>query len=166
MSELLGDCRNSPEKLVQDPKRDLKAFRLTASSRVGTKRGRGRGCFIDSVLDSVQQFYGQVVQGLRPWTPKAPQLPGSGRTAIEEAGIDVSAPRGDFTQREWERVEREQETPTGPGATTDNADSDGEDDRVAWLEPSEGTGFGVPMPEPAADTDIHSPQDEPWEVVD
>jgi hypothetical protein len=99
MSELLRDVRTAPDKLIQDPKRDLRQFRLTASAPLGAKRGRGRGGFIDSVLDAILGFYAEVVQGLRPWTPKAPQLP-SGRTAAEEAGIDIRPPEGDFTAQE------------------------------------------------------------------
>ena len=99
MSELLRDVRTAPDKLIQDPKRDLRQFRLTASAPLGTKRLRGRGAFIDSVLDAILGFYAEVVQGLRPWTPKAPQLP-TGRTAAEDAGIDIRPPKGDFTAGE------------------------------------------------------------------
>lgn len=90
MSELLGVARNAPEKLVEDPKKNIRTFRLTATSALGAKRGASRGGFIDSVISAVNGFYESVIQGLRPWVAKAPQLPSAGRTAAEAAGIDTS----------------------------------------------------------------------------
>ena len=87
--ELLSVVRANPTALTPDPKVDLRRFRLSASSQLGTKRGTGRGCFIDSVLDAIDGFYETVLQGLRPWTPKAPQLPKTG-SILSEAGIDTS----------------------------------------------------------------------------
>lgn len=96
-SELLGVVRDDPAVLVDPQRREFRAFRVTAMSSLGTKRGTGRGAFIDSVLAAVDGFYGGVVQGLRPWRPKAPQLPKSGRSAAEDAGLDLSPPPGDLT---------------------------------------------------------------------
>jgi hypothetical protein len=97
-SELLRAVRENPTVLIGDPKRDLRLFRVAATSPMGTKRGTGRAGFIDSVLAAVDGFYEHVVQQLRPWTAKAPQLPGGGRTAAEEAGIDIEPPPGDLTE--------------------------------------------------------------------
>lgn len=97
-SELLRGVRENPAALVGDPKRDLRTFRVAASSPMGTKRGTGRGGFIDSVLTAVDGFYEVVVQQLRPWAAKAPQLPAGGRTAAEEAGIDIEPPAGDLLE--------------------------------------------------------------------
>ena len=97
-SDLLRAVREIPSLLIDDPKRELSRFRIAASSPLGAKRGTGRGGFIDSVLASVDGFYGAVIQQLRPWTPKAPQLPAGGRTAAEEAGIDTSAPPKDLLE--------------------------------------------------------------------
>lgn len=47
------------------------------TSAVGTKRGRGRGSFIDSVLDAVDLFYGEVRQHLKAWSAAPPKLPDS-----------------------------------------------------------------------------------------
>ncbi len=88
MSELLSTAREAPDKLVEDPKKNLRTFRITATSALGAKRGAGRGGFIDSVVSAVNGFYESVAQDLRPWVPKAPQLPTAGRTAAEAAGID------------------------------------------------------------------------------
>jgi hypothetical protein len=45
------------------------SFTVSLSANVGTKRGKGRGSFVASVLDSVETFYAEVVQHIKPWTP-------------------------------------------------------------------------------------------------
>jgi hypothetical protein len=95
-SELLSTLRDDPAVLIDPQKRDFRAFRITAVSQLGTKRGTGRGAFIDSVLSAVDGFYESVVQSLRPWAPKAPQLPRSGKLATEGAGIDTTPPQADL----------------------------------------------------------------------
>jgi hypothetical protein len=94
-SALLRAVREDPEALIDDPKRELRTFRVIATSPLGTKRGAGRGGFIDSVLAALDGFYGTVVQRVRPWTARAPQLPKGGRTAAEEAGLDITPPTED-----------------------------------------------------------------------
>lgn len=97
-SDLLRVVREQPGVLLTDPKRELRMFRVAATSPMGTKRGVGRGSFIDSVLTSVDGFYAAVVQQLRPWAAKAPQLPASGRTAAEESGLELSPPQKDLEE--------------------------------------------------------------------
>jgi len=41
---------------------------------MGVKRGTGRGAFIDSVLDLVDTFYGDVVQHLKAWAAVPPKM--------------------------------------------------------------------------------------------
>ena len=41
---------------------------------LGSKRGLGRGSFIDSVLDAVDAFYGEVLQNLKAWAATPPKL--------------------------------------------------------------------------------------------
>lgn len=94
-SELLKRVREEPACLLQDPKRDVRMFRIAATSALGTKRSAGRGGFIDSVLVAIDGFYENVVQQLRPWTAKAPQLPKGAKLAAEDAGIDVTPPPSD-----------------------------------------------------------------------
>jgi len=103
-SELLSTLRENPDTLVDAQKREFRAFRVTAVSTLGPKRGTGRGAFIDSVLTGVDGFYECVVQALRPWTAKAPQLPKSGRSAAEEAGIDTTTPPEDLQDEVSEDV--------------------------------------------------------------
>lgn len=70
MSELLGHVCEHPDGLVLDPKKNIRRFHLTASAPLGAGRKSGKNSFVDSTLDVVQNFYGDGVQGLRPWTPK------------------------------------------------------------------------------------------------
>lgn len=73
-AELLSAVREDPSLLVQDPKRELRSFRVAISEPMGAKRGRGKGAFIDSVLDLVDDFYGDVVQYLKVWSAAPPRM--------------------------------------------------------------------------------------------
>jgi hypothetical protein len=73
-ASLLKEVREDPAALVQDPKRELRSFRLALTSPLGTKRGKGRGGAIDSVLDAVDSFYGDVLQYLKAWTATPPRM--------------------------------------------------------------------------------------------
>jgi len=73
-AELLGRIREDATCLITDPKKDIRTFRIALSAPMGSKRGRGRGAFIDSVVDLVDTFYGDVVQHLKAWSPAAPRL--------------------------------------------------------------------------------------------
>lgn len=71
---LLQAVRLDPAVLLEDPKKDLKNFRLAQTSALGSKRGTGRGAVIDSVLNAVDTFYGEVLQSLKAWTAAPPRL--------------------------------------------------------------------------------------------
>jgi hypothetical protein len=73
-AELLKVIRDEPGRLIADPSKDLRSFRVALSSPLGSKRGRGRGSFIDSVLDAVDAFYGEVLQYLKAWSAAPPKL--------------------------------------------------------------------------------------------
>lgn len=73
-ADLLKSVREDPNVLVQDPKKELRAFRVALTSPLGTKRGRGRGAAIDSVLDAVDTFYGDVLQHLKAWAAAPPKM--------------------------------------------------------------------------------------------
>jgi len=102
-SELIRAVREDPGRLIADPKRELRTFRIAATSPLGPKRGTGRGGFIDSVLASLDGFYGAVVQQLQPWSAKAPQLPRSSKSAVEEAGIDIEPPPLDLEEHDGDQ---------------------------------------------------------------
>ncbi|WP_221177309.1 hypothetical protein [Nocardioides marmoriginsengisoli] len=73
-SELLGVVREDPNVLILDPSKDLRGFRVASATNMGAKRGRGRGGFIDSVIEAVDDFYLQVLQQLKPWAAAPPKL--------------------------------------------------------------------------------------------
>lgn len=73
-ADLLKVVRENPSAVIADPARELKSFRVALSANAGTKRGTGRGSFIDSVLDAVDEFYQQVLQNLKPWIAAPPRL--------------------------------------------------------------------------------------------
>ena len=108
-AELLRTVRESPAALVTDPARDIRSFRVATSSALGTKRGRGRGSFIDSVLAGVNAFYGDVLGDLKAWSAAPPKL------------------------RQQAPVESEDVEPTRPAslASTDFSSQDGPTDATA-----------------------------------
>lgn len=73
-AELLRNVREQPTLLIEDPKKELRSFRVALGLPLGTKRGRGRGSFIDSVEQAINSFYGDVMQDLRAWTTSPPRL--------------------------------------------------------------------------------------------
>lgn len=73
--ELLKDLRSTGSALLPDPSAEVRAFRLTLSAPLGTKRNGLRKAFIPSINVAIDDFYAQVVQGLRPWPATAPKLP-------------------------------------------------------------------------------------------
>jgi hypothetical protein len=73
-AELLKTVRDRPAILVGEQGKEIRSFRVAATCPAGTKRGSGRGSFIDSVLDAIDDFYEQVIQNLKPWMPAPPRL--------------------------------------------------------------------------------------------
>jgi hypothetical protein len=61
-AELLSTVRDNPASLVTDPNRDIRTFRVAATTTLGSKRGRGRGSFVASVPAAVDTFYAEVLQ--------------------------------------------------------------------------------------------------------
>jgi hypothetical protein len=85
-SALLKAVRDKPEVLIEDPKRELRTFRIALTAPMGTKRGEGRGSFITSVLDLLDEFYRSVVQNLKPWSAGPPKLRPEPTEAVD-AGV-------------------------------------------------------------------------------
>jgi hypothetical protein len=79
-ADLLGTVRENPAALVVDPTREIRSFRLALTAGMGTKRGRGRGSFIDSVLSASDAFYADVLQYLKAWSAAPPKLRQPGPT--------------------------------------------------------------------------------------
>jgi hypothetical protein len=76
-SELLGDCRDAPERLLlsDDPSREPRTFLLARSMPMGKKAGLDRGSFAADIRKQATDFYRELVQELRPPPTEAPKLP-------------------------------------------------------------------------------------------
>jgi hypothetical protein len=82
---LLRDAREDPKSLLSsDPKREPKTFTLSLARPLGTKRGKGERSFVLETRRQVVSFYGDLVEGLVDWRPKAPKL--TSDKSAEEAG--------------------------------------------------------------------------------
>jgi hypothetical protein len=84
IAELLKVVRETPAAIAGDSGREIKSFRIAQSSAAGTKRGTGRGAFIDSFLAAIDDFYAQVVQNLKPWMPAPPRLRSADEPSLTE----------------------------------------------------------------------------------
>ncbi len=92
-SELLRDCRDSPEKLLieDDPKREPRSFMLASTKPMGKKRGRNEGSFVVETRKQATDFYADLVQGLvapRTQAPKIREQEPPGPVAPPEASRD------------------------------------------------------------------------------
>ena len=76
-SLLLSEAREYPQRLLsaKDPKREPRAFTLTLTKPMGTKRGKGEKSFVLETRQQAVDFYRRIVQDLRAWQPSAPKLP-------------------------------------------------------------------------------------------
>src|SRR5580704_6944785 len=87
----LDEARNEPKSLVEDPAHELRFFTVSLSCNAGPARGQGRGSFVDSVLTAVDNFYSEVVQHIKPWSPAPPKVKEN-----EAVAPDDLIPEGDI----------------------------------------------------------------------
>ena len=75
-ARLLRDAREDPKSLLSpsDPKREPRSFTLSLARPLGTKRGKGERSFVLETRRQVVSFYGDLVESLSEWRPKAPKL--------------------------------------------------------------------------------------------
>jgi hypothetical protein len=100
-SEPLSKVRANPLCLVPDANADIRRFVISAASPLGSQRGiGGRGSFIDSIIAAVEGFYEEVTQSLKPWAPKAPQVP-SRPVDVDFVPSDAPEPALDDTPTAW-----------------------------------------------------------------
>ena len=85
-SNLLSDLREDLTAGLLDRETNPRSFEISSIRDLAIGRRSGRTSFIDSLRGSVQDFYEEVVQEIRPWAPSAPRLTTSGerRTPIAE----------------------------------------------------------------------------------
>lgn len=69
---MLSAAREDAQSLVVHPTKKLRSFRVAKIVPMGTKRGRGRRSFIDSVLEAIDGLNEDVVQQVKPWAASAP----------------------------------------------------------------------------------------------
>lgn len=74
-SDLLANVRADQSLLVPSDNREIVSFTISLARPMGLKRSLGKRSFIGSVLDTLDDFYGDVVQHLKEWQPAAPKLP-------------------------------------------------------------------------------------------
>lgn len=84
-AELLEKVRIDPRVLLPPDGREIRSFRVALTRPVGTKRGRGRGSFIDSVIATIDDFYETVLQQLRAWSAAPPRLRQADESRVEDA---------------------------------------------------------------------------------
>jgi hypothetical protein len=131
-AELLSSVREDPSSLVTDPTRELRSFRVAMTRPVGSKRGRGRGSFIDSVLDGIDAFYADALGNLRAWSAAPPKL--RDRQPISEdldATVQPALQSTDYSSQD-------EATYAEPGKSTANVERSPETDDdsspgSAWL---------------------------------
>jgi hypothetical protein len=107
----LSQARVTPEVLYPEGNREVRHFVLSLTRNMGMKRSGVQGSFIDSVMSTTKDFYGEVVQGLRAWKAPPPKLkkqpederiemvedrPPAVQEAIEEASEEMQAGDSDY----------------------------------------------------------------------
>jgi hypothetical protein len=79
--DVLRNIRENPAVLIANETEELRVFRVSLDHQLGVRRGRGRGSFIDSVLEAVDVFYAVVMKNLKAWGVAPPVPQGVGETA-------------------------------------------------------------------------------------
>ena len=86
---LLRTARDNPAELIPDPTKEIKALTIAQQHSMGSKRGLGRGSFIDSVLNAIDTTYAEVGQRLKPWAASPPKVREQEKIEVEP-GVDAA----------------------------------------------------------------------------
>jgi hypothetical protein len=172
-AELLRTVRDNPNCLVADASKELRSFRVATTAPLGAKRGRGRGAFIDSVLNSVNTFYAEVLESLRPWAAAPPKLRPAHPTPPD---IDESVPTAltstDYSSQDDVEdalaSDEQRRESNGPGHTTVAVELHGPEEHDATAERGGRYEPRDAMPDDLANPDGQpaSPTAEPFSVTD
>ncbi len=75
-SLLINDVRDNPTALLlaDYPKREIVAFDVAVTRDMGIKGGKSKGSFVNTTMSQVPAFYGDVLQDIQAWQPRAPRL--------------------------------------------------------------------------------------------
>lgn len=100
----MGEVLEDRHAAVGDDKRGAFKFRLVWHREMGMPRksgGKNPG-FIDTVLNHIGAYYGEVVQNISPWVPPAPKIkhPPPLTTDADEAD-DAGATSGIDPPQTW-----------------------------------------------------------------
>lgn len=100
-SVLLSDAREDPDKLLHptDEKREPRSFTVTLSRSMGQKRGKAEGSFVRETRLQTFDFYGDIVQQLSAWRPRAPKLRSAGDEDAPVSADVESPPEGESVDR-------------------------------------------------------------------
>ncbi|HEV7563837.1 MAG TPA: hypothetical protein VGO24_10085, partial [Solirubrobacterales bacterium] len=118
-ASLLGDAVEEPKALLSptDPKREPRSFELSLARPLGTKRGKGERSFVLETRRQVVGFYGELVENLSDWQPRAPKL-ASGDEAETADPRRTVPPASNLTpvlpQPDVRRTENAATQPPGP----------------------------------------------------
>lgn len=85
--ERLADIRDRPSVLIPNREWEPSAFVISRHHPMGTKRSGVKGSFVTSVNTALNDFYADVIEKVRPWTPPVPQL--QSQSAAGESGQEV-----------------------------------------------------------------------------
>lgn len=102
---LLRTARDNPAELIADATKEIKAFTIAQQHSMGSKRGLGRGSFIDSVLNAIDTTYAEVGQRLKPWAASPPKVREPEKIEVEP-GIDAALSSTAFSSQDDEREPR------------------------------------------------------------
>jgi hypothetical protein len=83
----LEAARQNPELLYPEGGRDIRQFVLSLTANMGLKRSAGQGSFIESVITTTKDFYGEVLQNLRAWKAPPPKLRKPTEEEEQETGL-------------------------------------------------------------------------------
>ncbi|PVZ94889.1 hypothetical protein DDQ50_11080 [Amnibacterium flavum] len=98
-AELLRVVRETPAKLISDPSKEIKSFRVAQIHPMGAKRGTGRGAFVDSVLAAIDGTYGDVGQRLKSWSAAPPRLRSTDEVEVDTT-VEADLPSAAFSSQD------------------------------------------------------------------
>ena len=125
MSDLLGNVRRNQSVLVPADNREIVSFSVSLTRPMGLKRNAGKRSFIDSVIQTLDDFYGEVVQQLREWQPPAPKLQ---RSAAVDNVVDAVSSPVDNSPESQQDTPREHHHPVLDDTAVTNPKSNGQSD--------------------------------------
>ena len=108
-------ARTTPDALYPEANKDIRQFVLSMTKNMGLKRSAGQGSFINSVLDTTMDFYGNVLQDLRAWKARPPKLKKPQEPELDE----LPEPIAEAAERAQEEMEESVQQQPESGGTSD-----------------------------------------------